>query len=359
MRVEVISARELTPDQVAAWSRLQQADPRLDSPFLRPEFTQAVAAVREDVEVGILQENGQWLGFFPFQRNKDNIGVPVGSPANDIQAVVVSGDVAWNAEHLVRACELQAWKFDHLLASQDNFRPYHVVVADSHFTDLSDGFDAWRAERHKKGGAAEVRNVFKMARKIQRDIGPLRFELASDDPSVLEALIVWKREQIRRTKVADIFTLDWVEPLLIRVLSTRTEHFSGRVSALYVGDRLIAADMGIRSGDVLAGWFKSYDFELRKYSPGSQLFLQIAQACPESGIRRIDHGKGDAYWKLSFRSGAFPVAEGTVDFRPVARLLNQSWLRARDWVRRSPLRRPAHRVNRMLSKARALLGRPS
>ena len=39
-------ASQLTPEQVQAWSRLQREDPAVDSPFFRPEFTQAVAAIR-------------------------------------------------------------------------------------------------------------------------------------------------------------------------------------------------------------------------------------------------------------------------------------------------------------------------
>ena len=42
-------------------------NPQLDNPFFRPEFTQAVAAVRDDVEVAVLEIQQQPVGFFPYQ----------------------------------------------------------------------------------------------------------------------------------------------------------------------------------------------------------------------------------------------------------------------------------------------------
>jgi CelD/BcsL family acetyltransferase involved in cellulose biosynthesis len=65
MKIDIIPATEFSRDHIAAWRALQQADPALDSPLFHPEFTRAVAAVRDDVEVAVLEEAGEFVGFFP------------------------------------------------------------------------------------------------------------------------------------------------------------------------------------------------------------------------------------------------------------------------------------------------------
>jgi hypothetical protein len=66
MKITAVPADRLTPEQFQAWGDVQRADPALESPYFRPEFTQAVAAVRPGVVwVGVVEDGG---GFFPFER---------------------------------------------------------------------------------------------------------------------------------------------------------------------------------------------------------------------------------------------------------------------------------------------------
>ncbi len=46
-------------------------------------------------------------------------------------------------------------------------------------------------------------------------------------------------------------------------------------------------------------------------------------------------------YKLRFTTGSFPLAEGSVDLRPVVREIRSGWRATHRWVRSSPLRRPA------------------
>jgi CelD/BcsL family acetyltransferase involved in cellulose biosynthesis len=90
----------------------------------------------------------------------------------------------------------------------------------------------------------------------------------------------------------------------------------------------------------------AYDVSLAKWSPGSMLLLQTAQSAQESGIRRIDLGKGPERYKQQLMSGATEVAEGSVDLRPMTAAIQRSWRRTRELVRASPLRAPAQYVIR-------------
>ena len=51
----------------------------LASPFLCPEFAVAVGRVRPDARVALLADGPDIVGFFPFQRRRLGVGVPIGA----------------------------------------------------------------------------------------------------------------------------------------------------------------------------------------------------------------------------------------------------------------------------------------
>jgi CelD/BcsL family acetyltransferase involved in cellulose biosynthesis len=347
MNIHLISAAELTPEHIAAWDAIVRSDTTLDSPYFRPEFTQAVAAVRGDVEIGVLEQGGELVGFFPFQRGRKNVGLPVGGRMSDFQGVVARKDAAWQPRQLLRGCRLSAWHFDHLLAKQKPFQPYHWTVAPSPYIDLSRGWEGYRADQ-----LALHREYFKRAirkhRSAQREAGPLRFETHTDSPDVFQMLVKWKMEQYCRTKVTNVLAFDWTVALLERILAAKGEAFSSMMSALYMGNVLTAVLLSMRSYGVVHGWFSAYRPNFAPLSPGLVLWLEVVRAYPALGIRRIDLGKGPEEYKTHLMSGAIDVAEGSVDRRPVTRLVRRNWRRAYDWARRSPLRRPLLAPGRIL-----------
>jgi CelD/BcsL family acetyltransferase involved in cellulose biosynthesis len=341
MRVDVLKPAELSLDQVAAWSALQTADRALESPFFRPEFTFAVAAVCHNVEIAVLEEDGL-LGFFPYQRGPGNVAAPVGGKLSDYQGVIAHPKLNWAPRGLLRACRLSAWNFDHLLACQLPFAAFHRRQASSPYMDVLGGFDAYRASRARPQ-SDEVTQVLRHGRKAGREVGPVRLEYQAN-PRLLEPLLAWKREQYRKRGVIDVLAAAWTRDLLRQVLNHRTTELSGVLSALYFGDRLAALHLALRSHDVLHAWFPAYEVELARYSPGSLLLLELAKASPALGLRKIDLGKGSELYKTRFMSDATPLAEGFVECRPARGLFKAAAWRARNWVRESPLRAPMKAV---------------
>lgn len=324
MRVAVLPASQLTDDHVRLWSAIQQSEPSLASPCFRPEFAQAVAAVRSDVSVGVLEDGGQTSGFFPFQRSWGKAGRPVGDPLSDFQGIIAGNPCAWNAEELVRACGLTAWRFDHLLSDQQPFRPFHQVETLSPFVDLSRGFAAYEEDRCR-AGSREIVRIRANVRAAQRQVGPLRFEFHTSDGRVFETLVRWKSEQYRGTGCTNVFALPWVLRLLERIRRQQGAMFAGVLSALYLGDRLAAVHLGMRSADVLHYWFPAYDPELGRHSPGRICLLEIAKAAAAQGVRRIDLGKGMEPYKSRLMSGAISLAEGIVECGSLRRALGRRW----------------------------------
>lgn len=353
MQVSVLPSRDLQPHQVSRWLELLDDRPGMDNPFLRPELVQLAATVLPDVEVAILSARGEECGYFAFERQSGDVAVPVTRFLSDFHAVVCADDLPWTADELIRGCGLKAWKFDHLLAHQRPFRKYHSFVDDSFFMDLSGGFDAW-AEQRRAAGSSVVKQSARKQRKLEREVGPLRFEAHTQDPAAWQALARWKAEQLLRLGYADMFRLPWVNDLLAELRTMETTGCAPMLSTLYAGDQLVAVHLGLRSPTVVSSWIPTFDHEYAKYSPGTILQLEITRWAAANGICRIDLCRGENQMKRSLASGTFDVAVGSVDHRLLHRTLTRSYYGLRNLVHASPVRDVSLKAVRRL---KALAGR--
>lgn len=330
--VEVLPANQLTQHQFAIWSDLQDADPSLDSPFFCPEFTQMVARVRDDVEVAVVRQGRQEAGFFPFQRNRRDVALPVCGRLNEFHGVIAERGVAWNAEELIRHSGLRAWHFDHLITTQTPFFPFHLQAFYSPYLYLGDGFEKY-VQTRRAAGCQTYAQIMRKTRKIEKEVGPLRFEFHTRNPETVQALVTWKSSQHKRTRRLQVFRFPWVVELMNCVQATQGKMFAGVVSALYAGNRLIAVHFGIRSRKALHIWFPAFDRAFEKYSPGLILLIHLARAAAEEGIERIDFGKGSERYKTSLKTGDTPIAMGVVDTRPLVDALRRRWQHLKKRIR--------------------------
>lgn len=355
MKVEVLPADELGGQHVECWSELQMADPDLFSPFFRPEFFAAVAGVRRDVFVGSIEDAGRPVGFFPFQRGPLGVGKPVGGSLSDHHGVILERAVEIDPPALLRACGLRAWDFTHLVVSQRPFVPYHVRVHPSPILDLSGGFAEYRRLK-SSAGSSVIAQADRKARKLAREVGPLRFVADDGDRGALQQLMRWKSRQYQRTKVTDTFASRWRTELIERIHATRTPCFAGVLSTLRAGERLVAAHLGMRTRDALHWWFPSFDAQLARYSPGVTLLMQLATAAEEWGVGVIDLGVGDEHYKRRLMTGSVPLAEGAVTLRGSLTAVRQLSDGAKHVVRHTPLAAPGRQATRWMRRRRDELG---
>lgn len=337
--ISLIQARDLTEAQVRRWSEIQQASSHLQSPFFRPEFTQAVTAARGGVEVALVKRGTEIVGFLPFQRRCRWLGRPVAAGLNDFQGIICEDACLVDPQQLLRECGLLTWKFDHQIVAQSAMETHSWHHHPSPYLNLTDGFAAFVANR---GSASHrIRGTQRKLRKLEREQGPIRFVAHSTDPRVFQFLRERKSAQWRRTGGADVFAIPWTSNLLQWLNGEQNPNCCGMLSALYSGDRLIAAHQGLRSNSVLHAWFTTYDPSLARYSPGWLLFLRLAQEANSLGIDRIELGAGPEPYKKSLESGATMLACGSVTLSPLWRRSQRSLYRAKQWVKSSPLRVPA------------------
>jgi CelD/BcsL family acetyltransferase involved in cellulose biosynthesis len=310
VKVFILQPGELDEAQLSRWRAMQSADPRLHNPFLSPEFALAVGRVRQTARVAVLDDAGEPIGFFPFERRTFGIGKPIGSGVSDCQALISSPGSEWDADDLLRACGLAAWEFDHLIAGQAWIAPEHQLHA-SPVIDLRRGFDAYVEERRQVSKSL-VASTLRKARKLASEVGPLRLEEDVTDPGALRTLMRWKSSQYHRTGAADRFGIDWIVRLLEDLLAARGPGFTPSLTMLYAGDRAVAGHFGLRSPSVLSWWFPAYDEAFQRYSPGRYLLLRIAESAAAQGVGSIDLGRGVEEYKHRFASWEAYVAEGAV-----------------------------------------------
>ena len=345
MKVTVIRPYELDSGLFRRWTEIIDANAEFASPYFAPEYTQAVAAVRNDVYIGVMQDGSEVTGFFPFQRGHGRTGRPVGGPFSDCQGVIVPPAAEWSADALIRGCRLSGWRFDHLIASQKQFHPWRTTLTCSPLIDLPQGFDAYAAAR-RKAGSEQLPRLSQKQRRLERDAGPLRFETHTSDVGVLHQLLAWKSRQYVESHLVDAFRFSWTRALLERILAAQSGTFGGILSALYADDRLVAVHMGMRSRTVWHYWFPAYSHDFAYYSPSLLLLVEMARSAEFMGLKTIDLGKGPEAYKSLFATSALLLMEGSVELPSFARAMHGARQSAENWVRHSSIfpivRAPGH-----------------
>jgi CelD/BcsL family acetyltransferase involved in cellulose biosynthesis len=355
MRYSLISPADLDTGLRGRWAELTASDPALGSPFFSPEFTRAVASVRDDVRIVVMEEDAAVVGFFPFQRGHLGRGRPVGGPFSDQHGLVVAGGTEIDVRDVLRAARLSSWHFDHVLAEQKPFVPYTARLATSPILDLSSGFDGYVRSR-QAAGSRRIEQIDRKTRKLERETGPLRWVARSTDVGALHEVIAAKSRQCRSAGIPDIFEPMWTRQLIRRILAVDVPGFAGCLSCLYAGDSLVAAHAGMRTDRVWHWWFPTYDQAFARYSPGLILLLQLAREAAALGMAAVDLGKGDDPYKQSFANAQIALAEGLVSRTPVSTVVRnlheQAELRLRSSRLADPMRPALRRGNQWVRQRR-------
>lgn len=345
MKISCIRAADLDTALCMRWRELQAADPALANPYFSVQYTQSVAAVRDDVFVGVVEADGVVQALFPFQRKSAAVGGPVGGRLSDYQGIISGKGFVCDAEKLLRACQLKIWDFDHLLAAQPTFQCFAKSQAESPIVDLSGGFQTYLGQR-KAAGSQRLVQLQRKVRKFAREVGDLRFEADSRDPRAFAAIIRWKSEQCRRTGVPDFMSWGWPCAILEKIWDRNTPEFAGILSVLWHEEDIVAAHFGMRSGSVCHWWFPTYNNVYARYSPGGILLLKLAETLAACGVRQIDLGKGEDSYKTAFATASVALMEGSVILPSLVAASRRVRMTADAFLRHSSILHPARVVFR-------------
>ncbi len=338
-RITTIKATELDDSLAQRWRELQHGNPDLTNPYFSVDYFRAVAAVRDDVHVAVIEADGEVIGFFPYQSANGVVAGPVGGRLSDYQGIIGKPGYNWDHAAILDACGLKIWDFDHLLASQAPVEIYHRIDDASPILDLSGGFEGYLAER-KKAKARRIDQFRRKTRKFEREVGPLEVELYSRDEAAFRQVIEWKNAQCRRTGVVEFLKWDWTQGMLRQIWQCDSDDFAGMLTVVRVDGDIAAAHFGMRSKTVCHWWFPTYNQKYGKYSPGGILLLKLAEAVAAEGMTVVDLGKGDDAYKPSFANGEVALVEGSVLRPSLQATLRKTKTAARDFLKTSPATAP-------------------
>jgi CelD/BcsL family acetyltransferase involved in cellulose biosynthesis len=351
MKVSLIPGRELDSDLVRTWTEIQQANPTLASPYFHPEFTRVIAAVRNDVEVAVIEDGGQVVAFFPFQRVGVSVGEPVGGIISDYQGLICVPDFACDPRELLQHCRLVAWNFDHLVTAQSSFTAFHHSIESSPQLDLSKGYEFYVRER-RTAGSEQIKKSGNLMRRLEREVGLLRLVVHSAADAPLQQTIAWKSCQYLKSGKADLFAMPWVRAVLERVQAAQIGGFAGMLSLLYAGERLVAGHFGMRGRSVWHYWFPAYEPEMAKYSPGLILLLKMAEQAPSLGVSTIDLGKGMSFYKRRLMNASVSLASGSVELPSWRSIGRYTRRKLRSLLANTPLGEPVRDARNSLRQLR-------
>ena len=333
MKVSVIAAHELDATLEARWKQMLHGNDSLRSPYYRPEFMQVVARSGGErcVQLAVLESGGGVHGFFPHETSRSGRLFSIGGGLNDYHGLIADGELQVTPGHLLTACHARYFSFNHLPLTQTVFTPYVRWYSASPVMDIRGDWASYvsrlcEAQSTKSPGI--LTDVRTSERRLERDKGPLRFELNEPDASVLEWIMRLKSEQWQRTYGAesDAFAQSRVRKILYGCMEERSLDFKGVISSLYAGDQLVSAHFGLQTSRTLHYWFPVYDTAYAYYRPGLILLKKLAEHVSRDGVEQIDLGRGMQTYKRRFKTGEIPLGEGAVS-RPA--ILAQSVMAAR------------------------------
>lgn len=306
LSVQTCRPEDLSVPARDLWSRFRAADPAFRSPYFDFRYVLAAGEAAPESQVAVIRRGGEIVGFLPFQR-RGRLIQPIAAPLTDYHGLLSAPGAEVDLAAVVGLLGARRFRFSGLVGDGDgggsrlSSRPAMVA-------DLSDGFEAYTARRP----AEFFKDKRRRGRRLAETLGPLDFTFDADGEGVLDLIFRLKRAQMRRTGQHDIFASPWTMPFLRRLSTLASDDFGLRFATLRAGSRIVAAEVGLRSGSAYHLWFPVYDPEFARYSPGALMTLETLRAAPDQGIATVDFGPAGEDYKRDFAEPGQSVFEGDV-----------------------------------------------
>jgi CelD/BcsL family acetyltransferase involved in cellulose biosynthesis len=312
----------LNKDEISLWRRLQAAHEHLDSPFYRPEFTEAMHHIHGNVETCVLLEKGLPVGFFPFQRTNATSGKPVGQSLNECQGVIAPLHARPNPADLMQACGINAWDFERVAKNQVWCQAY-AKAEHKHFSaDLKEGFERY-ANVLRNRGTLEMREADRLKQKIDREVGEVRIEVNTHIDEMWHQMLNWKGQQAKITGAKNALAVEANATFFRETLKSPDLGYQGIIAGLYAGRQLLAVDAGLRSNHVVHHLWWSCDPGFARFAPAQVLRYCFYQWAASNKIRRIDLGRTPEDYKAALATSETTFQEGSVTTTIFANITRQ------------------------------------
>jgi CelD/BcsL family acetyltransferase involved in cellulose biosynthesis len=305
LHTQIYKGQDIPDAVLSAWHGFRENNPYLYSPYFHPDYCKAVAALRQDVRIAVLERDDEILAILPFQG--ESFARPVGAPMTDYHGLICGPNDPYSIKDILDGTNVGAYHYSALIsAAQDDAPDTHLGAV----MRLPEGSEAWRASRDSSFNKHQ-KSLRRRIRKVSEDIGEPRIVPQSQNEDVFNTLIDWKVAQYDATGYYNVLGAGWTLDLL-KSLWKKGPDAALRVDmhALYFGDELAAIDTGLTNGKTYHSWIVAYNSSFHTYSPGTQLLNQIIDATGGLGYDCIDLGVGLDHFKSHYTTENVKTASG-------------------------------------------------
>ena len=314
MKISTISAAALTEGQIARWAALQQETKEFGSPLVGPYFAQLVQRHRGDVQVAIAEQDGREVAFFAFHKVGHGFARPVGAPFSDYQAVVSEPGVTFDGNAFLADAGIERMAVSGLMDPYDLFTGSALEPTLGYRISIKDG-GAAKLERLRQANPKWAKNLRRLANKMDRELGAIRFVPGDQDPAALEAVLQLKIDQYHQSGMTDVLRPAWVKAMMQDLFTRNDPAFGGCLITLYAGEYMVSGQFGVRQGGWFHPWIASSCPKAHPYSPGIVFLGQMIRYAEDIGIETIDLAQGHSHYKSQFSRNPVTVQSGQIGLR--------------------------------------------
>lgn len=308
--IETARMSDLGAPERARWTELRRANPLLASPYFDIRYADVASRHAPDAHVAVVRRDSQIVGFLPFQR-RGGLLQPLAAPITDFHGLISTPDAGLDLAEIIRDLGGERLRGGGLVGQVETSPSLQMRRAMA--ADLSNGFEHYEATRSTHFRKDKRRR----RRALEEAHGPVSFTLERPNAEMLDRIISGKRSQLHRTHQYDIFACGWTRTLLHDLATIDDADFGLKVAVLQAGKTIVAAELGLTSGDRYHLWFPIYDRAYSRYSPGSLMTLETLRVAAGQGITRVDFGPGEEAYKTDFADPAEAAYEGALYARPI------------------------------------------
>lgn len=312
LSLERMAVRQLSGADAASWRALCDHNPLSGSPYLGPDWPRRLADIagpdRDLGQVVVIRRGGEAVGFGS-ARVAGRVGLPLGAPFNDYQALILAPGVEIAGPDLCRTLGIERLDFTATPADLPGLSGAIRSREQAFEIDLEAGFEAYAADR-ARAGSQIVRECASRRRGLDRAHGGVRFTPVSLDCRDLTRLIQWKRQQCLATGQVDVLAPDWARSLIDHLVFAPDPHLKALLFTLHVGGSLAAAHLALATPRRLHAWIIGYDASYGRYSPGNVLMMEVVRWAAASGYEALDLGPGEVPFKRRLANRITEVGSG-------------------------------------------------
>lgn len=294
--VEILDVRQLTSSDWQDMHAWRNASTVYDNPMFEPELVRLVDSVRPDVKVLKIKQDATVAGFWPILLRPGGWARPVLGPFSDWHGPILAPEVisSLDAKTILRASLIAGGTFPSVpaaLAGLDAIA--HDVAA---IIDLRSGWDTYEAVQRKEHPKF-FKKLGRLERKLEREIGPVVYDIDCESEDAFEWLLASKAHQYESSGLHNVLKADWAQAFLRGLRTLRTDRFAAKLSKVTANGRLVAAEFNMWSDKIVHGWITAYDNEFYPYSPGHLISTWILKQSALLGRDFSDWGPGHMSYK--------------------------------------------------------------